>query len=161
MTKTKYQLDVSFQNTLFMSVFTILPFLLGLLTKELFTSNSVLYGKGEFFLYSVSLISSSILSYQSLSNFRSLLKGWPNMLAIVLLVLLAGTYAVVITNNESPDLTKMKLYSIIAFLIAVVLFFISQMHFNKAIATQRYKEANSDVHSQREEEQNDLMNGIK
>ncbi|MGY6545198.1 MAG: hypothetical protein ACXIU2_10380, partial [Cyclobacteriaceae bacterium] len=93
--------SISLQNTLFIVVFTILPLAFGILSNVLFTSYKGLseyYLKGEFFLYSVSLISSTYIGYNSVKGNRNAFEGWINKTLLIILVLVSACYAFIISS---------------------------------------------------------------
>jgi len=155
------------QNIIFRCTLTTLPFIFGLLVNLIFNYDAIYYARGEFLLYSVSLVAASILAYQSLSNLSDLAKGWLNIFALLALVLFSGTYAMIMTDKKTPDLEVMKILSIASFLIALIIFFFSQLSFNKELAIQKakmkdleFKKKNSDAGEKRRGEQEDLLNNL-
>ena len=157
----------TFQNLLFRCTFTILPFIFGSLINLIFDYENIYYARGEFLLYSVSLISSSILAYQSLSSFSDLKKGWLNIFALLFLVFTSGIYAVIFSIDKDPKLDVMFSISIITFLIAILIYFFSQLGFNtklfneqKKLEQYEFEKNNSDANHVRQQNQDDLIDGL-
>jgi len=151
----------SLQNTLLIGVFTILPLLLGLIINLLYSSETIFYAKGEFFIYGVALLSSSILSHQNLDKIKTLLKGWINVVSFVLIVLFASAYAITTSIPETPDITKMKWISITIIIVSIIIFYISQHMFVKNELIKKEQLDNSDVGEVRYEEQDDITGKLK
>lgn len=160
MADTKKIVNKSLQNTLYIGVFTILPFLLGLLINALYSKDVIFYEKGEFFIYGVSLLSSSILSYQNLDKIKDLTKGWINIISILLTVLFASAYAMTTSITAPPNVTLFKWLSVCILLISLIIFYISQHMFNKAILLKKEEYANSDVRNKRNNEQEEIENKL-
>lgn len=138
------------QNTFFVLAFTLLPLLFGILSNILFTKYNGLsdyYLKGEFFLYSVSLMSSTYISYNSVKNNKNNFEGWINKLLLVTLVLVSACYAFIISSSTNPRPEIVKTLSFSGFFLAIPLFYYSQFVINKK---------SLDVGKFRKDEQNNI-----
>ena len=126
--------SISLQNTVFIVVFTILPLVFGVLYTIMFAelnSYSPFYAKGEFFLYSVSLISSTYISYNTLGGKKNIFDGWVNIILFLLLVIVSACYAFIISNNTTPRVEIVRTLSFGGFFLALPLFYYSQFLINK------------------------------
>jgi len=150
----------SLQNTLLIGVFTILPLLLGLIINLLYSTETIFYAKGEFFIYGVSLLSSSILSHQNLDKIKTLLKDWINVLSFVLIVIFASSYAITTSFPETPNTEIMKSISIGILIITIIIFYISQHMFVKNELIKKEQYANSDVSEARNDEQDNIKDQL-
>ncbi len=125
---------ISIQNTFFIVVFTILPFWFGILSTMLFAelvSLEPFYSRGDFFLYTISLISSAYISYYTASSSKKLLEGWLSIFSFILLVLVSGCYAFIISNNLTPRIEIVRVLSFSAFSLTIPLFYYSQFMVTK------------------------------
>lgn len=125
---------ISIQNTFFIVIFTILPFWFGILSTVLFAelkSLAPFYSRGEFFLYTVSLISSAYISYYTANSSKKLFEGWLSILSFILLVLVSGCYAFIISNSVAPRVEIVKVLSFCAFGLTIPLFYYSQFMVTK------------------------------
>lgn len=126
--------SISLQNTVFIVAFTILPLMLGILSTIMFSelkSLSPFYAKGEFFLYSVSLLSSTYISYNTIGAKRKIFDGWVNIILFLLLVIVSACYAFIISNDSLPRIEIVKSLSFGGFFLALPLFYYSQFLINK------------------------------
>jgi len=119
-------------NMFFRIGFTVLPYIFGIIANAIFSKTNIYYGRGEFLLYSVSLISSSILAYQSLSNLSELWKGVLNAFALFSLVVISGIYAMLAMNND-PNIEVMKTLSVITIVTAVIIYYFSQLSYQEQL----------------------------
>jgi len=141
---------ISIQNTVFIVVFSILPFFFGILYTVLFSElNSLIpfYSRGEFFLYTVSLISSAYISYHTASSTKKLFEGWLSITSLILLVLVSVCYAFIISKNVTPRLDVVKILSFGSFALSLPLFYYSQY-----LVTKR----SPDIVNLRKSEQNEI-----
>ncbi len=160
-------------NMFFRITFTVLPFLFGLIANLIFSKSNIYYAKGEFLLYSVSLISSSILAYQSLSNLSELWKGLLNTISLIGLVLISGIYAM-LAINETPNLEVMKTLSAVTILSAILIYYFSQLSYQEQLAIDQnilqqekerqakleYQRQHSDALKERNEIQENLLDKL-
>ena len=126
--------SISLQNTFFIVCFTILPLIFGILYNILFTKFNGLssyYMKGEFFLYSVSLISSTYIGYNSIRSNKNSFDGWINKILLMVLVIISACYSFIISNSTPPRPEVVEYLSYGGFIIAVPLFYYSQFLVNK------------------------------
>jgi hypothetical protein len=145
---------ISLLNTSFIVVFTILPFIFGILFKMLFSKLDTLtsfYARGEFFLYTVSLISSAYISYYSVSSSKKLFEGWLRNLSFLLLVIVSGCYALILSSTLTPRTNMVGIISIISFLLSVLLFYASQYMITKR---------SPDIINLRSDEQKSIQNKL-
>lgn len=144
----------SLLHTVFLAIFTILPMIFGLLFAFLFYDVKGLeqfYSKGEFFLYTVSLVSSAYISFTLLSS-KKFFNGVLNIVSLIILVLVSGCYAFILSNTIPPRIHAVKALSFGAFAIAVILFYISQHMVNME---------SPDIVEKRKVEQKTIENKLK
>lgn len=140
-------------ETLFILVFAILPTIFGGLKMFLSQEsipNSSLYKSGEFFLYAISLLSSSYLVYNHFRIRKSDFNGIFSFLALLLIILFSYAYTAM-ANTSSPNLSRIMYSSITAFLISIPIFFYAQVISNKN---------SPDISAQRREEQQTIENAL-
>ncbi|MEH6537751.1 MAG: hypothetical protein V7719_15225 [Psychroserpens sp.] len=144
---------LSFLNTAFSLFFNLLPFWIGLLyiiSIGKWTDWSRFYSNGEFYLYSVSLISSSYLIYHNNKLKATDLSSFFSIFSLFLIVIVSILYALL---SASPQVNGfIKWASILAILLAIPIFFHSQLISNRK---------SPDVVEARGEEQETIMKGLK
>lgn len=120
-------------ETIFILLFVILPTLFGVL-KIFFSTEKIsfetLYRSGEFFLYAVSLLSSSYLVYNHFRIKKTDLNSIFSLLAIILILIFSFAYTV-LANTDGPNLERIKFVSISAFIISIPIFYYAQVVSNK------------------------------
>lgn len=135
-------------------VLTILPtvFLLG---KIYFNPKiydwSTLYKSGEFFLYAVSFLGSSFLVYNHYKSKKSDQYSLLSFLSLIFIVIFSIAYMSLSTTN-SPNVKSIQNLSIIAIIIAIPIFYYSQVVNNKF--------SSIDVGEVRRDEQNVIIDGL-
>lgn len=144
---------LSFLNTAFSIFFNLLPFWIGLLyivSIGKWTDWSRFYANGEFYLYSVSLISSSYLIYHNNKLKATDLSSVFSIFSLFLIVIVSILYALL---SASPQINGfIKWASIIAIFLAVPIFFHSQIISNRN---------SPNVSEKRSQEQETIMQGLK
>jgi len=144
---------LSFLNTAFTIFFNLLPFWIGLLyiiSIGKWTDWSKFYANGEFYLYSVSLISSSYLIYHNNKLKATDLSSFFSIFSLFLIVIVSILYALL---SASPQINGfIKWASVIAILLAVPIFFHSQIISNRN---------SPNVMETRSQEQETIIQGIK
>lgn len=123
----------SIYDSLLVIVFTTLPTIFVVFNnlRKAWTVNlHHTFMAGDFFLYSIALLSSSYLVFNQLKVSESDLKWGINKLILLALVLISGFYAI-ITVDDKSDYTFMKDTSIVALLTGIGVFYWSQVSFNK------------------------------
>ena len=120
-------------ETLFILVLVIFPTLFGVM-KIFFSTDTLstetLYISGEFFLYAVSLLSSSFLVYNHFRIRKSDFNSIFSFLTIILILVFSFAYTA-IANTTTPDLNRIKYTSIISFIISIPIFYCAQVVSNK------------------------------
>lgn len=123
---------LSILNTAFTLFFNLLPFWIGLLyiiSIGKWTDWSRFYANGEFYLYSVSLISSSYLIYHNNKIKATDLSSFFSIFSLFLIVIISILYALL---SATPQInTFIKWVSIIAIFLAIPIFFHSQIISNR------------------------------
>lgn len=144
---------LSFLNTAFSIFFNLLPFWIGLLyiiSIGKWTDWSRFYANGEFYLYSVSLISSSYLIYHNNKLKATDLSSFFSIFSLFLIVIVSILYALL---SSSPQINGfIKWASIIAISLAVPIFFHSQIISNRN---------SPNVSETRSQEQEAIIKGLK
>jgi len=140
-------------ETILIIFLTIMPTLFGVF--KIFFSNTetsweVLYKSGEFFLYAVSLLGSAFLVYNHYKVKKSDSPSLLSILAIMLILVFSLGYTG-IANIASPNFTKIGITSTIAILIAIPIFYYSQVINNKN---------SPDIGEQRRNEQETIENAL-
>lgn len=123
----------SIYDSFLVVVFTTLPTIFVIFNsfrKTLKINLTHTYHVGDFFLYCIALLSSSYLVFNQLKVSESDWKNGINKLILVVLVLISGFYAI-ITIDEKSDDTFMKWTSIMALTIGIIVFYCSQVSYNK------------------------------
>jgi hypothetical protein len=121
----------------------------------LFTSNPTsfqgLYKSGEFFLYGVSLLGSSLLVYR---NFKAPQESWLQLWEYVILIFIVccSLAYVAVVNISEMDFFMVKIASIISLLVAIPSFYHSQ------VVNKRHKAP--DVGDIRRDEQETIENAL-
>lgn len=134
-------------------LFTVMPTiftLIKMLISNDIIPHSKLYINGEFYLYSVSLIGSSFLIYNHYKTKKSDNYSITSFVCIILIILFSLAYTV-LANTTNPKIDFVKISSIVAILISVVLFFVSQAINNKR---------SPDIGDQRRNEQKLIENAL-
>ena len=120
-------------ETLFILVLVIFPTLFGVL-KIFFNTERIsaetLYKSGEFFLYGVSLLSSSFLVYNHFRIRKSDFNSVFSFLTIILILIFSFAYTA-LANTVTPNLERIKYTSIISFIISIPIFYYAQVVSNK------------------------------
>lgn len=109
--------------------FTIQPTIFltfSLLSKGQPVDISKSYIAGEFFLYSISFLSTSYLVFNQFKVRATDWKSNLNKIVILLLSVISGFYGLT-SNNSNLDLGFMKVTSIIAFVISFAIFYNAQV----------------------------------
>ncbi len=130
----KDYLKVSVLNSMFSLFFNLLPFWGGLLftiSIGKWSGWNRFYENGEFYLYSVSLISSAYLIYHNNKIKTASLNSFFSIICLIFIVIISFLYASLSSNPEPQINTFIKWASIIAILVAVPMFFHSQLISNK------------------------------
>ncbi|TYP98942.1 hypothetical protein C7447_102260 [Tenacibaculum adriaticum] len=125
---------VSLLNSAFSMFFNLLPFWGGLLLTisiGKWTDWSRFYSNGEFYLYSVSLISSSYLIYHNNKLKTTDLSSVFSIISLFLIVIISILYASLTANPEPQINVFIKWASIIAIFSAIPIFFHSQIISNR------------------------------
>lgn len=140
-------------ETLFILVLVIFPTLFGIM-KIYFTTEKIsaetLYKSGEFFLYAVSLLSSSFLVYNHFRIRKSDFNSVFSFLTIILILIFSYAYTA-LANTVMPDLERIKYTSIISFIISIPIFYYAQVVSNKN---------SPDIGAQRRTEQGVIENAL-
>lgn len=114
-------------------VFTILPTVF-LLAKIYLNSNgcewNILYKSGEFFLYAVSFLGTSFLVFNHHKVKKSDTYSLLSFLSLILIVLFSLAYTA-LSNTSSPNIDSIQNLSILAIVLAVPIFYYSQVVNNK------------------------------
>ncbi|MEW4924641.1 hypothetical protein [Algibacter sp. 2305UL17-15] len=145
---------VSMLNSTFSIFFNLLPFWGGLLftiSIGKWTDWSRFYENGEFYLYSVSLISSAYLIYHNNKIKTSDINSFFSIISLILIVIVSFLYASLSSNPDPQINIFIKWASIIAILCAVPIFFHSQLVANRN---------SPNVVEKRKDEQETIINGI-
>lgn len=116
-------------ETIFISFFTMLPILVGLLYLKITSTYKGLqpfYQQGEFFLYSLSLY---ISAYMVFNQYK--LKPWDlnsafSKVSLTFLVLCSILYAILATTSN-PDIAIIEFFSILSMAIAIPMFYYAQV----------------------------------
>lgn len=148
----RYRLT-SIYDSILVIVFTTLPTILAIFNsyrKTLSINLTHTYLAGDFFLYCIALLSSSYLVFNQLKISASDWKVGMNKLILVGLVLISCTYAI-ITTDEKSDPGFMKWASIGSLTIGIVIFYMSQVFFNKQ---------SLDVPQERRDEQQTIQDSL-
>lgn len=121
----------AFADTFLIVVFTILPTILGLFSyffNSTGKSTFDLYKSGEFLLYSVSFLGSAYIvfnqykvNYKHLNDFSKV--------TIALAIIISISYTSLTNNKPNPE--PIKFASLIAVLISILVFYVSQVISNK------------------------------
>jgi hypothetical protein len=144
---------IALLSSVFNIFFVMLPFIMGyLFTCSVGKWNgwNSFYGHGEFYLYSVSLLSSALWIYYKKKAKLSDLNSFLSIAALILIVSISSLY-VILSTNQVPVLRFIKWASIISILLATVLFYYSQIVDNRT----------PDVGETRHEEQDLIMKGLQ
>jgi Kef-type K+ transport system membrane component KefB len=150
----KEHIKVAFLNTGFSMFFNLLPFWAGILiilSTGNWTSWSVFYGGGEFYLYSTSLISSSYLIYHNNKVRTADLSSFVSIGSLILIVIISILYASSLANSEPQLMTFIKWASIISISLAVPIFYYAQVVHNRK---------SPDIMEKRKNEQEVIINGL-
>lgn len=145
---------IALLNSGFTLFFNLLPFWAGILivaSLGQWKSWSTFYGAGEFYLYSTSLISSSYLIYHNNKVKTSDLSSFFSILSLILIVVISILYAAISVSGAAPEQLFIKWASIIAIVLAVPLFYYSQVIHNKK---------SPDIGERRRGEQGIIIDGI-
>ncbi len=119
----------AFFDTLFVVVLSTLP-LLGRLIQIFFSDGDAsfdsLFKSGEFFLFSIGLLSSSYLVF---NHFKIKKSDWNSRLSIcTLLMMVITTFCYnMLSSTNLPNLNRVKLLSIIIFIMSIIAFYYSQI----------------------------------
>ena len=130
----KEHVKIAFLNTGFSLFFNLLPFwtsLLIILSFGKWTSWSVFYIGGEFYLYSTALISSAYLIYHNNKVKSADLSSVFSIVSLILIVTTSILYASLTANSEPQLIIFIKWASIISISLALPLFYYSQVIINK------------------------------
>lgn len=141
-------------ETLFILLFTCLPTIFGIFRMIIFPDLyklETLYKSGEFFLYGVSLLSSSFLVYNHYRVRKSDGNSIFSILTIILIALFSLLYTA-LTNNTNPKLSIIEILSFVTIIISVPIFYHSQVTNNKN---------SPDIAEQRRGEQKTIENALK
>lgn len=145
---------VSILNSTFSIFFNLLPFWGGLLfTISIgnWSGWNRFYENGEFYLYSVSLISSAYLIYHNNKIKASDINSFFSIVSLIFIVIISFLYAS-LSSNPNPQINIfIKWASIISICFAIPIFFHSQLISN---------EKSPDVGKTRKDEQETIINSI-
>lgn len=140
-------------ETVFVLILAVLPTIFGAL-KILFSNEKVLasslYKSGEFFLYSISLLSSAYLVYNHFRIKKSDIHGVFGFISLLLIIIFSLAY-VAMTNTILPNLDRIMSTSISAFLISIPIFYYAQLISNKN---------SPDIGAQRRDEQKTIEDSL-
>ena len=153
--KIKEMYKVSFLNSAFSIFFNLLPFWGGLLftiSIGKWSGWNRFYENGEFYLYSVSLVSSAYLIYHNNKIKASDVYSFFSILSLFFIVIISFLYASLSSYPEPQRTVFIKWASIIAIFIAIPLFFHSQIIANRN---------SPDVGEKRKDEQKNIMNHLE
>ena len=145
---------IAILNSCFTIFFNLLPFWAGillLLSFDNWKGWENFYGAGEFYLYSTSLISSSYLIYYN-NKVSSI--DWNSIFGIfslALIVIISILYAAMSSSDSTPDNGFIKVASIISIILAIPLFYYSQVVNNRR---------SPNIGDKRREEQDTIVNGL-
>jgi len=145
---------LALQNFFFIVVFTLMPLWFGILSQLFFSEDIVMetfYARGEFFLYNVSLIASTYISYHNVNTGKKLLEGWLSNISVILLIIVSFCYALIITSTETPRIDIVRFISFFILIITLPLFYYSQF-----VMTKR----SPDVSKYRKDEQSRIENKL-
>jgi hypothetical protein len=146
---------LSLLNSAFSIFFNLLPFWGGLLftiSIGRWTDWSRFYANGEFYLYSVSLISSSYLIYHNNKIKATDLSSVFSIVSLILIVIISFLYSSLSANPEPQIDIFIKWASIVAILFAIPIFFHSQIISNRN---------SPNLQEKRSGEQETIMQGLK
>lgn len=145
---------IALLNTGFSMFFNLLPFWAGILiilSAGNWTSWSVFYGSGEFYLYSTSLISSSYLIYHNNKVRTTDLSSFFSIGSLILIVIISILYASSSATSEPQVMLFVKWASIIAISLALPIFYYAQVVHNRR---------SPNISEERKGEQEIIMEGL-
>lgn len=141
----------TFQLTFFIVFFTMLPYFVEFTNYLFFNKSFNHYSDGQFFTYSISLLTSSILAYLSLSSFKDTFSIGVNLWSILLLFVLAVFYSMVVVSPIEANLNTVYWVSLILFIITLIQFYHSQYLLNSK---------SPDIGEQRREETDNIADAL-
>ena len=150
----------SLLSTIYVATLTVLPFILGLMVNYFYPNDTIYYEKGEFFIYGISLLSSSILSYQNLGTIKDLTKGWLNNVSIVLIIIFSSVYAIIMTIQEISERETLRWTSIMIMCISLIVFYITQHIYNRNVWLTKKQHESLDIKEKRNQEQREIVDRL-
>lgn len=136
----------TFQITAFVVFFTMIPLMVGVVKWLFLNKNVNFYIEGEFFTYSISLLTASMLVYLSRSSLKDAFGFGAFIWSIIILFVLSFLYATLALVTDTVSYGAVFWSSSVLFTITLIQFYHAQYVLNSRspdIGEQRREEADN------------------